>query len=132
MRNLSKNLMALWLAVALVIVPLQAMTAGIAGAGSDAARCAMNMDGGADSQPGAHDTHRAGQDPAASHCPTCSDQGCNQGGECPSQGCVSFHLQPAAITGIRLQHIKNSDPLIFLQPTSIVSRTDPPLLRPPV
>jgi len=124
--------MALWLAVALVIAPLQGMTAGIAGVGSDAAPCAMNMDAEADSQPGAHDMHRASQDSAATHCRTCSDQACKQGGECSGQGCVSFHVQPAAITGIRLQHIRNSDPRIILQPTIIVSRTDPPLLRPPV
>jgi len=132
MRNLSKNLMALWVAVALVITPLQAMTAGIAGAGTDAAPCAMNMGAGADSQSGAHDLHRVGQDSAAAQCPSCSDDDCNQGGECSSQGCVSFHVQPAAIAGIHLHHIKNSDPCTILQPAGIVSRTDPPLLRPPV
>gem|GEM_PF-3157229 len=132
MRNLPKNLMSLWLAVALIIAPLQAMAAGIAGAGTDAAPCAMNMGAEADSRSGSHDSHRVGQDSAASQCPSCSDHDCNQGGECSSQGCVSFHVQPAAIAGIRLHHIGNSDPRTILQPTIIVSRSDPPLLRPPV
>ena len=128
MRNLTKNLMALWLAVALVIAPLQAMTAGIAGAGTGAAPCAMNPA----AEAGAHDAHRAGQDSAASHCPSCSDHDCNQAGECSSQGCVSLHVQPAAMTAIRLHHIRHSDPRIIFQPTFVASRTDPPLLRPPV
>jgi hypothetical protein len=132
MRNLSKNLMALWLAVALVIAPLQAMTAGIAAAGTDAAPCTMNLAAEAGSRSGAHDAHRAGQDSAASHCPSCSDHDCNQGGECSSQGCVSLHVQPAAMTAIRLHHIRHSDPRIIFQPTFVASRTDPPLLRPPV
>jgi len=132
MPKLTKNLMTLWLAVALVVAPLQAMTAGIGGPGTGAARCAMNMDAQADSQAGAHDMHRASQDSATTHCPTCSDHGCNPGGECPGQGCVSFHIQPAAIAGICFHCIRSSDPRITLQPSIIVSRTDPPLLRPPV
>jgi len=132
MRKLPKNLMSLWLAVTLVFAPLQAMTAGIAAAGSDAAPCAMDMDAGADSRSGSHDSHRVGHDSAASQCPSCSDHDCNQGGECSSQGCVSVHVQPAAIAEIRLHHIENSDPRSILQPTVIVSRSDPPLLRPPV
>jgi len=132
MRNLTKNLMTLWLAVALIIAPLQAMTAGIAGAGTDAAPCAMNMTAEADSQPGAHDSHRVNRDSATSHCPSCSDHTCNQVGECASQGCVSFHVQPAASGGIRFHHISNSDLRTTLQPSIVVSRTDPPPLRPPV
>lgn len=132
MRNLSKNLMTLWLAVALVLSPLQAMTAGTDGAATDAAPCAMNLAAEADSRSGAHDSHRVAPDSTASHCPACSEHTCNQGGECSSQGCFGFHLQPAVITGIRLQHISNSDARAILQPTIIVSRTDPPLLRPPV
>ena len=130
MRKLPKNLMTLWLAVALVIAPLQAMTAGIGGA--DAAPCAMNLAAETDARSGAHDSHRGGQDSAASQCPACSEHACHQGGECSGQGCVSFHVQPAAIAGIRLHHIGNSDPRTVLQPTIIVSRTDPPPLRPPV
>ncbi|MGI9321776.1 MAG: hypothetical protein ACR2O5_10210, partial [Thiogranum sp.] len=129
---LPKKLMALWLTVALVIAPLQTVTAGSTGDGNDAEHCAMNTVSEADSRSGAHDMHQDNQDPAASHCPACSDQTCNQGGECSSQGCVIVHLQPAAISAMHLQHITNSDRAITLQLTRILSRTDPPLLRPPV
>ena len=132
MRNLMKNLMSLWLAVTLVFAPLQAMTAGIPGAGTDAEPCAMDMDAEADSQSDSHDSHRVGQDSAASQCPSCSDHDCNQGGECSSQGCAGFHVQPATIAVILLHHSGNSDPRVRVEPTLIASRTDPPLLRPPV
>jgi hypothetical protein len=132
MRNLTKNLMALWLAVALIVMPLQAMTADIAGADTGAAPCAMNMAAEADSRSGTHDAHLVSQDSAASHCPACSDHACMQGGECSSQGCAGFHVQPATIAGILLHHSGNSDPRVSVEPTLIASRTDPPLLRPPV
>jgi hypothetical protein len=133
MRSLMKNLMALWLAVALIITPLQAMTADIAGAATDAAApCAMSMAAEADSRSGTHDAHQVSQGLAASHCPPCSDHGCNTGGECASQGCVSFHIQPAVIVGTLLHHSRNAESRVRVEPTLIASRTDPPPLRPPV
>jgi len=132
MRNLSKNLMTLWLAVTLVLMPLQAMTADIAGAANAAPPCAMPMDAGVDSQLGAHEAHGVNQESADSHCQACSDHSCQQGGECSGQSCVSCLVQAAAISGIHLNDSNPSDPAVSLQPTLVISRTEPPPLRPPV
>ena len=131
MRNLTKYLMALWLTAGLIIAPLQAMSAGMPMAGTEAVPCGKNMAAEAESRSGAHNSHHVSQESAASHCPSCPHQGCQQGDGCSSQGCVSFQLQPAAIAGFQLHPGNDSDSGIILQPTSFVSRTDPPLLRPP-
>ena len=132
MAKLTQNLMTLWLAVTLVIAPLPGMAIGVAGAGADSAPCAMDLAGGTDSRTTAHALPGVSQSSAAEHCPDCSDHSCKPGGECSSQGCAASHVQPAATTAMPLHQLRQVPPHNVLQTTSVDSRTDPPLLRPPV
>ena len=127
-----KNLMTLWLAVTLVIAPLPGMAIGVAAAGADSAPCAMDLAAGTDSRATAHASQRVSQGSAAEHCPDCSDHSCDPGGGCSSQGCAGSQVQPAAISAMQLHQLRHAPPRSTLQTTSVDSRTDPPLLRPPV
>ena len=132
MAKLTQNLMTLWLAVTLIIAPLPGMAIGVAAAGADSAPCAMDLAGDTDSRAAAHASHGVSQGSAAEHCPDCSDHSCDPGGGCSSQGCTVSHVQPAAITAMPLHQPRRVPPHNVLQTTSVDSRTDPPLLRPPV
>ena len=119
MRQLANNLMVWWLAVTLVIAPLQAVSAGAAVSQLDDLPCAMHL------------PDEENQNADASHCPACGEHPCHHGGECSDQSCVSWHLEPVAMVIIRLTDMAHSDSHIPLPATIFLSRTDPPLLRPP-
>jgi len=126
-----KNLMTLWLAVTLVSAPLPGMAIGVAAAGADSAPCAMDLAAGTDSHTTTHALQGVSQGSATEHCPDCSDHNCDPGGGCASQGCAGSQVQPAAISAMQLHQLRQVPPRSILQTTSVDSRTDPPLLRPP-
>jgi hypothetical protein len=128
MRKLSNNLLTLWLAVTLVITPLQAM--GTADSGGEP--CASHVHTAPDAGTDSHSHQALAGDSAATHCAACCDRGCYQGDDCSSQGCVNVHLQPAAITTVGVPGRQDAHTRVILQPTTLFSRSDPPLLRPPV
>jgi hypothetical protein len=130
MRTLSKNMLTLWLALTLVITPLQAMTKATGAADTGGGPCATHAHTAPEAGTDSHSHHTLTQDPAVTHCPACSDAGCYD--ECSAQSCVSLQPQPAAIATAPLHNARNAATRLILQPTTVFSRTDPPLLRPPV
>jgi hypothetical protein len=132
MRRLSKNFLTLWVVLALVVTPLQAFTAGGDAAEPAAAPCASHSVAEADSGHLSHVAHHATANTPTPHCRGCCDRDCQHGDECTSQGCVAFHLQPATIGGASPYHAANSTARIPLLPKTVISRSDPPPLRPPV
>ena len=115
MKLMLKTLSTLWLAIALAIAPLQAMTATVAAA--DAEPCQMHVAGGDNGM-------------AEDNCPSCDNHDCSSNG-CNHQGCTSVHIQIAQL--LQVYNIPALQPVApaLMRTSDHPSIDTPPLLRPP-
>jgi hypothetical protein len=135
MHKLLKKLFSFWLAVALCISPLQALTANAAA--DKAAPCEMRLKGASEHHPAAmqpaghHTHHHQLAASAGSDCPRCQQDNCS-GGDCSPSTCTTVHLHPGVIASLLLAEPSGSDSNVTLPATIRDSRSDPPPLRPPL
>jgi len=113
--KMRKTLTNCLLILAIVLAPLQAFSASFASDNADP--CTMHQSGQTDLQSDA--------------CPDCTDHSC-KGGDCAPDHCTSSHSQLSVTSVITALPVGNLEvrPSSFI--TDIVSRSYPPLLRPPV
>ena len=123
MRNLLKHFASLWIVLAIALSPLQAFSATASAASSKP--CTSHM---AASE--SHAGHHA-QAPTGDGCPHCTQQDCDAD-DCSGGSCSGLHLHPAipfCVTAQLYSGVAAAD----AQPAGgILSRSDPPPLRPPV
>ena len=126
MIRMIKIFAALWLSLGLAVAPLQA--AAIAAPAGDAEPCAMTGSKHALSEQHEHAQH--GQE-SCSDCENCQQHDCGSDG-CPvGMGC-GYHMQPAVMTSLHSGSRPQLASEHFIGDSSLVTRTDPPLLRPPL
>ncbi|WP_455235320.1 hypothetical protein [Thiogranum longum] len=126
-----KKVTAFWLALTLVVLPLQGLAAQLGALNNQG--CPM-AHAGADAAPATPEGHSAlhAVEAALSHgCSSCDDQGCT-GGECAANGCSLLHVPAAAVSGFVVNAFSESESIVSTPFPGVVSRNDPPLLRPPV
>jgi len=128
MAKLLKNLCAVWLAMALSLVPLPVFAAQPAAAGGEP--CPMHAADNSDAQAfGQHNARQTGDNcPHCNHCKkgSCSDEGCASG------HCATVNLHPGITSDVGIPVSASADIGIAVSGRHIVSRSDPPLLRPPL
>ncbi len=111
-----RKMLTNWLLIlAITLAPLQAFSASFASDNADS--CTMHQFGQTDLQ---SDT-----------CPDSTDHNCD-GDDCSPDHCVSTHSQVSVISVNTAFPVGNPDVCDSLFFTDIASRSDPPLLRPPV
>ena len=113
-------LQAVWLALALVLTPLPVFS--VQADSQDQAPCPSHADAGA-----AADIAESPAPP----CRHCGDHPCD-GDDCSAHGCNQVHQQPGSVEnpGLKPQMLRASSDSLASGP--LHSRTDPPLLRPPL
>ena len=89
MHSVLNKLATFWLALALIVAPLQA--AASLPAPDDKAGCPMHAER-ADDPVAQHHGHQHGGDQAAASCPQCQGHGCDHG-KCGGLDCCSLHMQ---------------------------------------
>jgi hypothetical protein len=129
MRTLLNNFSTAWLLLALIVAPLQAMSAPFAAGGHD--DCPMMASGQHAAAGMPHQMDHAGGGHDQSDCPRCSDHGCD-GGQCKDSGCGTAQLQPSAgPVVLQLERQPLADPVPGYR-THFISLPPSPLYRPPV
>lgn len=123
MRELLKHFASLWMVLAIALSPLQAFSATATVAASKP--CASHT---AASEP--HAGHHA-QAPTDDGCPHCNQQDCDPD-DCPGGSCSVLHLHPAILFCLTAQLYSGATAADALPASGILSRSDPPPLRPPV
>ncbi len=110
-----KILSTVWLIMALVTVPVQALNASPEQA--DAGPCQMHID-----NPG-----MSGAD-----CPQCADQACTADGCTDSSNCTTLHIQPATFSSFPLAGLAGADSPVLTPVSTTGFAAGPPPLRPPL
>jgi len=123
MRKLLKHLASLWMVLAIALLPLQAFSATASAAGSEP--CASHT---AASE--SHAGHHA-EAPSGDGCPHCNQQDCDPD-DCSGGSCSGLHLHPAIPFCVTVQLYFGAVAADALPASGVLSRSDPPPLRPPV
>jgi len=128
MVKLLKNLFAMWLAMALCFAPLPVFA--VQPAADDGEPCPMHAAANGDAQSvGQHNLGPAGGD--CPHCKHCKKGSCSEEG-CASGHCATVNLHPGITSDVGISLSRSTDIGIAVSGQHIVSRNDPPLLRPPL
>jgi hypothetical protein len=117
----------LWLSLALAAAPLQVAAA--PERADDAAPCHVVSD--TQHAPSDHSHHVHGAQEACPQCENCPQHDCVKDGCAPGVGSV-LHLQPAVIAFLDFAYLLHSAPKRFVSDSALVTRTEPPPLRPPL
>jgi len=110
-----KHLSTIWLILALVTVPVQALNA--APEQADSGPCQMHIDN---------------PDLSGMDCPQCADTACAADSCTDNGSCTTIHIQPAAFSGFHLDHPTGTDSPVPAPVYSVGFAVDPPPLRPPL
>ena len=118
----------LWLAINLAVAPLQLLAEQAIPASDDAAPCMMHSAGGPDTSQSGHASHHS---PAKDACAHCEQNGCADGG-CPANSCPGMHLHPGLVSDKISATVPQRGKAPVDKVTELVTRTSPPLLKPPL
>jgi hypothetical protein len=129
MPKLLKNLLSLWMVLAIALPPLQAF--GALSAPVDAEPCAMQSTASAHEYTGAQASQHGDMQTRCFDCQQCDQQGCD-GDTCSTGGCSGMQVQPALLPTQPAVLFRAAVSAERVPVTGIRSRTDPPPLPPPV
>lgn len=129
MRKLVKNLVSLWMVMAIAMLPLQAFSAPPA-PGEDEP-CAMHSTASAHQHAGAQASQYGDMQTPCSDCQQCDEHGCDSD-TCSTGGCSGMQVQPALLPTQAAALFRAVVSAERVPVTGIRSRTDPPPLPPPV
>lgn len=118
-----QKFLSLWLAVALFAAPWPAFS--FAPAGSGGGSCLMAQAGNGSAHQASADAEQVRPD-----CSRCKGDTCHEGG-CANPGCAPCHGATTAVLTPIDRPVAVTTSLYRRPETGPLSRTDPPLLRPP-
>ncbi len=123
---LKKYFLTFWIALSLLAVPLPSF-AGMQGM-SAGEHCAMQADSGQEMR---MSIQQSGKQQACPDCAQDASQQCS-GGCCSTGNCVSAHTQTVVFSNFSLAFASPARNLPLVAVQAVISRAEPPLLRPPV